>query len=221
MTFSTVSVECEIKLQERKSVVFSGLYSLSFDVCQESSGTQSPDTCFLCTCSFAALDLGSLATSFCLLRLPKMPELRDGKRKLQNFTPAGPEVSIFSIPFLDKAREAARQKRLAEELAAGGKNAKQIKAEQRKADQLRRQQEKRQEVIKKGRNPDKKRGRHQQIVDEWDDLAKEERLFKKLRRGKISRDQYETLLHGGSTAKKSSENEGSGSSDENSGSDSD
>merc|ERR1711865_443929 len=83
---------------------------------------------------FASLDLGLLATSFCLLRLPKMPELRDivakNEGKLPNFESAGPEVDIYAIPFLDKVRESARQKRLQEELAAGGKNAKQIQAEQ-------------------------------------------------------------------------------------------
>eukprot|EP00934_Nitzschia_sp_Nitz4_P000856 Nitzschia sp. Nitz4//scaffold178_size73299//38813//41148//NITZ4_005706-RA/size73299-snap-gene-0.134-mRNA-1//1//CDS//3329539143//856//frame0 len=145
---------------------------------------------------FASLDLGHLATSFCLLRLPKMPELRDSKGKLKHFTPAGPEVNIFGIPYLDKTREAARQKRLAEELAAGGKNAKQIKAEERKAEQARRQQERRQQAIDKGRNPEKKRGRHQQILDEWDDLAKEERLYKKFKKGKLSKEQYEEQLRG-------------------------
>jgi ATP-dependent RNA helicase DDX55/SPB4 len=146
---------------------------------------------------FASLDLGHLATSFCLLRLPKMPELRESQGKLKHFTPAGPEVNIYGIPFLDKAREAARQKRLAAELAAGGKNAKQIKAEQRKAEKLRKQQERREAAIKKGRNPDKKRGRNARIMDEWDDLAKEERLYKKLRRGKISKEEYNQLMHDG------------------------
>lgn len=137
-----------------------------------------------------------------------MPELRDGRHKLKNFTSAGPEVDIFSIPYLDKAREVARQKRLAEELAAGGKNAKQIKAEQRKAEKLRREEERKQKAVEKGRNPDKKRGRHQRIVDEWDDLAKEERLYKKLRRGKITKDEYDNLLHGGSTDPKNAESAG-------------
>jgi ATP-dependent RNA helicase DDX55/SPB4 len=120
-----------------------------------------------------------------------MPELRD--RKL-NFTPA--EVDIHAIPFLDKIREKARQTRLAAELAAGGKNAKQIRAEQLQAERLRRQKEHRQKEIEKGRNPNKKRGRQQEIFDEWDDLAKEERLYKKLRRGKITQEKYEELMYG-------------------------
>ena len=142
-----------------------------------------------------------------------MPELRDCKGKLKHFTPAGPEVDIYAIPFLDKAREAARQKRLTAELAAGGKNAKQIKAEQRKAEQIKRQQDRRQAAIDKGRNPDKKRGRNAQIVDEWEELAKEERLYKKLRRGKISKEDYEAELFGTKTLKQAAKITGNESDD--------
>jgi ATP-dependent RNA helicase DDX55/SPB4 len=160
---------------------------------------------FIFVLSFASLDLGHLATSFCLLKLPKMPELRDCNGKLKHFVPAGPEVDIYAIPYLDKPREAARQKRLAAEFAAGGKNAKQMKAEQRKADQIRRQKERRKIAIEKGRNPDKKRGRNAQIVDEWEDLAKEERLYKKFRRKKISKREYEEQLFGLSKSNKASD----------------
>lgn len=124
-----------------------------------------------------------------------MPELRD--KKLLNFAPAL-DVDIYAIPFLDAQREKARQARLKAELAAGGKNAKQIKAEQRQAERLRRQKERRQQEIAKGRNPNKKRGRQQQLFDEWDDLAKEERLYKKLRRKKITKEQYDKLMYGDS-----------------------
>ena len=143
---------------------------------------------------FASLDLGLLATSFCLLRLPKMPELRDilqkHKGSLPNFTPAGREIDIFAIPFKDKAREQARQRRLQEELAVGGKNAKRIEAERRKAEKEQKDHERRQKALEKGRNPDKKRGRQAQLVDEWEDLAKEERLIKKLRRGKMTKEEF-------------------------------
>lgn len=144
---------------------------------------------------FSSLDLGVLATSFCLLRLPKMPELRDKLEKL-NFQPAGPEVDIHAIQYKDKVREKARQKRLAAELAAGGKNAKQIKAEQRLAKKLQKEKDRRQEAIAKGRNPNKKRGRQAQMFDEWDELAKEERLHKKLKQGKITKEKYRELMYG-------------------------
>ena len=129
-----------------------------------------------------------------------MPELRNVLQKhngrLPHFSPAGPEVDIFGIPFKDKAREAARQKRLQQELAAGGKNAGKIKAEQRKAEKERKRKERRQTALEKGRNPDKKRGRQAQLFDEWDDLAKEERLHKKHRKGKITKEQYDELVLG-------------------------
>eukprot|EP00557_Chaetoceros_sp_GSL56_P004150 CAMPEP_0176488854 /NCGR_PEP_ID=MMETSP0200_2-20121128/6950_1 /TAXON_ID=947934 /ORGANISM="Chaetoceros sp., Strain GSL56" /LENGTH=701 /DNA_ID=CAMNT_0017885903 /DNA_START=32 /DNA_END=2137 /DNA_ORIENTATION=+ len=144
---------------------------------------------------FSSLDLGLLATSFSLLRLPKMPELRDKLDKI-NFQPAGPEIDIHAVQYKDKVREKARQKRLAAELAAGGKNAKQIKAEQRLAKKLQKEKERRQEAIVKGRNPDKKRGRQAQMFDEWDELAKEERLHKKLKQGKITKEKYRELMYG-------------------------
>lgn len=160
---------------------------------------------------FASLDLGVLATSFSLLRLPKMPELRDKVGKL-NFQHAGPEINIYAIPFLDKHREAARQKRLAAELAAGGKNAKQIKAEERAAERIRKQKERRQAEIAKGRNPNKKKGKQARIFDEWDDLAKEERLWKKLKRNKITKEEYNRQMYGETNAGKDGESSDSDSS---------
>jgi ATP-dependent RNA helicase DDX55/SPB4 len=123
-----------------------------------------------------------------------MPELKDKLGKL-NFQPAGPEIDIHAIKFKDKVREKARQKRLAAELAAGGKSAKLIKAEQRAAAKLQHQKERRAAEIRKGRNPDKKRGKQAQIFDEWEELGREERLHKKFKKGKITKAQYESLLH--------------------------
>jgi ATP-dependent RNA helicase DDX55/SPB4 len=134
-----------------------------------------------------------------------MPELRDvldrNKGKLPNFQSAGPEVDIYAIPYLDKTRESARQKRLLAELAAGGKNAKQIKAEQRKAAKLQMEKDRRKDAVEKGRNPDKKRGKNAQMMDEWDELAKEERLHKKLRRGKITQAKFDEEMFGSENKK--------------------
>eukprot|EP00584_Thalassiosira_punctigera_P003803 CAMPEP_0172540996 /NCGR_PEP_ID=MMETSP1067-20121228/11888_1 /TAXON_ID=265564 ORGANISM="Thalassiosira punctigera, Strain Tpunct2005C2" /NCGR_SAMPLE_ID=MMETSP1067 /ASSEMBLY_ACC=CAM_ASM_000444 /LENGTH=834 /DNA_ID=CAMNT_0013326947 /DNA_START=27 /DNA_END=2531 /DNA_ORIENTATION=- len=164
---------------------------------------------------FASLDLGLLATSFSLFRLPKMPELPRDKKQLSklNFVPAGPEVDIHAIPFKNKPREVARRKRLASELAAGGKNAKQIKAERRAAELLQKQKQRRAAEVAKGRNPHRKKGRQQKIFDEWDELAKEERLYKKLRTRKISKEEYDRLMYGDGD-KKGCSNEDDGESGE-------
>ena len=124
-----------------------------------------------------------------------MPELRDKHQKI-NFKSAGPEIDIHGIKYKDQVRETARQKRLAAELAAGGKNAKQIKAEQRMAKKLQGEKDRRKDAIQKGRNPNKRRGRQAQMFDEWDELAKEQRLHKKLKQGKITKEKYRELMYG-------------------------
>lgn len=147
-----------------------------------------------------------------------MPELPRDKKQLTklNFTPAGPEIDIHAIPFKDKPREIARQKRLALELAAGGKNAKQIRAERRAAELLQKQKQRRAAEVAKGRNPHRKKGRQQRIFDEWDELAKEERLYKKLRTKKISKEEYDRLMYGDGKNKDDcgDEDEGDGSENE-------
>lgn len=134
-----------------------------------------------------------------------MPELRPiltrHKGKLPNFDSAGPEIDIYAIPYVDKSREVARQKRLQAEIAAGGKNAKQIKAEQRKAAMLQKVKDRRKDAVEKGRNPDKKRGKNARMTDDWDELAKEERLVRKLRRGKITQAQFDEEMFGDSKNK--------------------
>lgn len=128
-----------------------------------------------------------------------MPELSDilqrHKGRLPHFTPAGREVDIFAIPYKDKAREKARQKRLKEDLERGGKTAKQIKLEKKQAEKERKAKELRESAVAKGRNPDKKRGKNARIADDWDELAREERLYKKLRRHAISQEEYDMQLN--------------------------
>ena len=63
----------------------------------------------------------------------------------------------------------------------GRKNAKQIKAKQRAAERITKLKEQRETKISKGRNPHKKKGKQAQIDNEGGELAKEERLYKKLR----------------------------------------
>ena len=40
--------------------------------------------------------------------------------------------------------------------------------------------------------PRKRKGKHQQMAEEWDELAREERLYKKLKKGQISQKQVRT-----------------------------
>ena len=121
-----------------------------------------------------------------------MPEIGAALKNgvLPHFTPAE-DVDTAKIAFRDKIREKARQVRL---LAPTPPNNKKEKAVERKEAKERKEAARRQAAKDKGRNPDKKRGKHAQMMDEWDELAKEERLHKKLRRGKISKEEFDRQL---------------------------
>ena len=107
-----------------------------------------------------------------------------------NFYPAGPEVDIKSIPFLDKAREVARQNKY-EKLSASGKLKEQKEEKKRIKELKQRKFEKLEESKSK-----KKKGKQQQIFEAWDDFAKEEKLYKKFKKKKITEAEYERLLRG-------------------------
>jgi len=120
-----------------------------------------------------------------VLKLPKMPELAkplaDGRlAAFDRF-----DVATEDIPFADKRREKARLKRIRDQQRKDNKATmlaqhaafKEAQRKKRAEDEVRR-----------------KRGRHQRILDEWDDLAKEERLAKKLKQGKITQDDFNAAL---------------------------
>eukprot|EP00520_Triparma_pacifica_P015176 CAMPEP_0118671998 /NCGR_PEP_ID=MMETSP0785-20121206/22303_1 /TAXON_ID=91992 /ORGANISM="Bolidomonas pacifica, Strain CCMP 1866" /LENGTH=660 /DNA_ID=CAMNT_0006566925 /DNA_START=125 /DNA_END=2105 /DNA_ORIENTATION=+ len=135
------------------------------------------------------VDVGALATGFALLRLPKMPEMKELHGKIKGWESAGREVDIHKIKYKDKEREKQRQARLKKEAEeGGGKNAKQLKAEKKKADKEERKKKWEKKQKEMGRKTDvKKRGRNERIVDEWEELGEEERMYKRMRRGKISK----------------------------------
>ena len=140
--------------------------------------------------------MGHLATSFCLLRLPKMPELGKIYMKV-DFKPE-PNVEFYKIPYEDKVREKARQARMQDERKAE----KLAKRREEKKQKREEKQKKAEERVKMKANR-KRVGKHQQILAEWDDLAKEERLHKKLKRGKISQAEYDRQMYGDKNDKKS------------------
>jgi ATP-dependent RNA helicase DDX55/SPB4 len=171
---------------------------------------------------FQSLDLGRLATLCALLRLPKMPELRNrlirppklhvGRSKgnakerwrLPHFEPAGPEVDIFSIPYADAHREAARQKRLTIHQNRDGIESRTSSGPHKSRKVV--QSQGRDKVLNSvlparpdsghAKELEKKRGRHAKIVEEWGELAKEERLFKKLRKRKVTQEQFDNYFLG-------------------------
>ncbi|OQR81314.1 DEAD/DEAH box RNA helicase, partial [Thraustotheca clavata] len=135
---------------------------------------------------FRDLDLAKVAEGFCLFQLPKINELR--ALESIKFEPAG--VKVVDIPYKDKAREKQRQTKLAQ--IAEEHKAEKLENYEKKQEKKRKEKE---DAAKDApRRREKKKGLHQQIVEEWDELDREERLYKKFKRGKITKADYEEAL---------------------------
>ena len=140
---------------------------------------------------FLELDIGKLANGFGLLQLPKMPELKgkviDGFRKA--------DVDLTKIPYLDKAREKQRQMKLKE----GGKEEKKSNDDKYKNKSWSKEKDKRaKRQIRKEKKQNLKRKRniegHKFNDEDVDELSKEIGLMKKLKRGKITKEQFELAM---------------------------
>lgn len=116
------------------------------------------------------MDLAALARSFALVRLPKMSELKNKKVEYEEYP-----IDVNSIPYRDPVREKARQERLKKEVET-----KQAKQNSPKAGKPRRSEKR-----DNGEEEKKKKGKHERIMDEWEELQEEERLFKMMKKKQI------------------------------------
>ncbi len=148
-----------------------------------------------------SLDAGALGESFGCVKLPKVEELRGGKRIV--YAGARPDVRTRDVAYKDPKREAARQAALkahGEEIAAGiaardGRREKAMAHQQQAAAAAA-------AAASSGSAggggggpaaPKRKRshkGANSKIQEEWDLLAREERLEKRMKKGKCSKAEY-------------------------------
>ncbi|KAF4739079.1 ATP-dependent RNA helicase ddx55, partial [Perkinsus olseni] len=120
------------------------------------------------------LDLGDVATSFSLLRLPRVKEIMG--RQIENFMQS--EVPPDSVAYSDATKEAARQERL-----------KKVEIEREERRKRREKIAQKQNVVRS--RTEKRECRRTTTQHELDSLQREEALVKKLKKGKISRKQFE------------------------------
>lgn len=143
----------------------------------------------------ANLDFGRLAKAYVLLRFPKMPELRKAAKSIRGFHEESRKL-VDAIPYRNKGREKQRKLKLLKMKQ---------EEEQKKtmgADQNTSKSKQHKNLKGKGRNcPNinieqkrKRKGQHQRMLEEWNALAKEERLYKKMKRRKITKAEYERLM---------------------------
>uniref|UniRef100_A0AAQ5Z7P8 ATP-dependent RNA helicase n=1 Tax=Amphiprion ocellaris TaxID=80972 RepID=A0AAQ5Z7P8_AMPOC len=138
------------------------------------------------------LDFASLARGFALLRLPKMPELRG--KTFPDFTEM--TVDTDTIRYKDKNREKQRQKMLAEQkdkMILPKKNFQKNKAWSKQKTKKER---------RKKKDAKRKHDEGSDVEDEdMKELLNDTRLLKKLKKGQISEEDFETQLTSGPKSK--------------------
>lgn len=170
---------------------------------------------------FAKLDIAALARAHGLLRMPRMPDLRGRSVEYEELDAA----QVDAVQYCDAARERQRLQNLADKKqqaqaakparhaggdgpaaapAAVGAASKPSKAGKAgaagKAPSGRAAAKLALAAAVAGKAEDggkrKRKGKHQRIMEEWERLAREERAYKRLKRGKISQAEYELELRG-------------------------
>ncbi|GFP86569.1 dead-box ATP-dependent RNA helicase 18 [Phtheirospermum japonicum] len=126
------------------------------------------------------LEIGKLGMGFGLLQLPSMPEVKHHSLSTKGFVPCE-DIKVEEIKYKDKSREKQRRKNLIAKQAA----AKEQKPQKRKA-------------ISNAPNTvmRKKTARQRRAVqstEDADELDREYRLLKKLKKGKIDENEYAKL----------------------------
>ncbi|OMJ91591.1 hypothetical protein SteCoe_5849 [Stentor coeruleus] len=130
---------------------------------------------------FKHLELGFLAQGFCLLRLPRVSEILG--KNIENFEQS--EINPDDIAYKDPQKEERRQKLLIEkeEMIARKKEIK-IKALRDKKGQNKR---------KRSRS-EKRDAKKQSMVEDFDELGREESIISKIRKGKMNSEEVKSYI---------------------------
>jgi ATP-dependent RNA helicase DDX55/SPB4 len=154
------------------------------------------------------LDLGRLAMGFGLLKLPKMPELKAQqiqKDHVNNFVEE--EMDWDTFKYADKMREAKRLREL-KEYQDKMKQAKpqpkkktntawseKTDAKERKIVRKEKKQAKKEFLKKQAlEEVENKKRELEEAKEDWEELAEEERLFKKVKKGKMDKNAFEEMF---------------------------
>ncbi|KAG1177947.1 hypothetical protein G6F70_001229 [Rhizopus microsporus] len=147
------------------------------------------------------INLGQLAMGFGLLKLPKMPELKQQQQNLNTFIEE--QIDWNSYKYSDKMREAKRQREMTEQKEKPQIQLKKksvawsekIEAKERKSIRKEKKQKKR-EYLKRMKEEEeaKKKRALEDEEDDWEELAKEERLFKKVKKGQLDRNTFDDMF---------------------------
>ncbi|XP_021820085.1 DEAD-box ATP-dependent RNA helicase 18 [Prunus avium] len=127
------------------------------------------------------LEVGKLGMGFGLLQLPAMPEVKHHSLSTEGFIPVK-DINLEEIKFKDKSREKQRKKNLQAKKEAKKQEVKPQKPNKSSND-----------TATQMRKKTAKQRRAAQTVEDEDELAREYRLLKKLKRGDIDESQFAKL----------------------------
>jgi ATP-dependent RNA helicase DDX55/SPB4 len=128
--------------------------------------------------SWKEVDVGHIAQSFGVLRIPRVKEILG--KKIENFenSPVVPDSVVFSDPKKEEARQ--------EELRQA--------ATEKKIEEKPKPVVKKEVIEHKRTRSEKRQAKRRNSAEEWRSLATEERLAKKLKAGKISAEEFDELV---------------------------
>ncbi|CAG5047314.1 unnamed protein product [Parnassius apollo] len=143
------------------------------------------------------LPLGHIATSYGLLKLPLMPEIKEEHKK--QFVGPKEQIDFNAIPYKDKQKEASRLQKLEEYKKTGvwptKKKKKMVQSQpwqqtKQNKEEKKQRKRKRKEIQK---NTEGKRSKKRRTVtqEELDELAADVALIKKLKKRKITKEQFD------------------------------
>lgn len=143
--------------------------------------------------NFLLLDIAMTANSFVLFRVPRVKEILG--KPVKGFE-GDRDVDVDKIPYRDANK--GKQK---EDITMKRKEKLQKKQEEREERQKQQADERLQAKLEKKKKFEKSRTQKKQRKreadwNEWEDLQREANLAKKLKRGKISQEEYDRLIDG-------------------------
>lgn len=125
------------------------------------------------------LDLGFLAQGFCLLRIPRVKEILG--KKIENFEQGSRNPE--DIEYSDERREAKRQRLLEEKVRM---------LEQKKKDKMKKKNKCKNQRPRS--RSEKREAKREAMKEDFDDLGREEKIIKKIRKGKTSDPEVQEYL---------------------------
>ena len=138
---------------------------------------------------YRQLDLGNLANSFQLLKLPRLKIKEFNNESIKNFEKDN-NIEPKDLKYLNSNIE----KQMNEKKEKIYSKLNEFHQKKREKEEIKINFNKNNEKKINRNRKEKKEAKMRQIIEQWDDLADDELMYKKYKKGKISKEEYEKYL---------------------------